>query len=463
MTATTCTTAFSNPPTAKPKDNPMLAMMQEAFLHFVWRTGRFRQERLITTTGEPIAVLRRGHYSGHAGPDFTGSRVRIDGTEWHGHVEMHLYASEWYRHRHQDDPAYDATILHVVWEEDRPVFRRDGTRVPCLEIRRHVEPGLLSRYHRLVADGNGIPCKFTLREVPDITKRAMLDRALAERLERKAREVLESHRLLQGDWEETAWLHLAGGLGIPVNADPMQRLVRALPLRLLRRHAGSPVQLEALLFGMAGMLEGTFQEDHPNLLRREFEFLRAKYVLQPMDASQWKFLRMRPAAFPTLRIARLAALAGCQENLLANMLACMGPREWIHSIEVPVHPYWTHHHRFGHPSSPAIKTLGRSLGEGLAINVLAPVLFAYGKSRGESKWTEKAVDILSALPAEDNRLITKWKAYEMPLRSAVDSQGILELQSQYCAPRRCVHCAIGCRLILDARRGVPVIAEEALV
>ena len=438
-------------------------MLQEAFLHFVWRTGRFRQQGLFSTTGEAITVVKRGHYAGHAGPDFTGSRIGIDGTVWHGHVEMHLYASEWYRHRHQDDPAYEATVLHVVWEEDRPVYRRDGTRLPCLEIRRHVEPGLLARYHRLVADGNGIPCKYTLREVPAITKRAMIDRAAAERLERKAAEVAENLRLLQGDWEETVWLHLAGGLGIPVNADPMHRLARSLPFNLLRRHAGAPLQLEALLFGMAGLLETDFEEEHPRQLQKEFAFLRSKYGLKPMEVSQWKYLRMRPTAFPTLRIARLAALAGCQDNLLANMMASANPREWINSLEVPIHPYWTHHYRFGQTSTPSIKTLGRSAAESLAINVLAPVLFAYGKARGESKWTEKALDVWSALPAEDNRTVAKWKAYDMPLRSALDSQGLLELQSRYCAPRRCVHCAIGCRLILDARRGVPVIAEEAEV
>lgn len=443
--------------------NLLLPMLQEAFLHFVWRTGRFRQQGLFTTNGESISVIRRGHYAGHAGPDFTGSRVSIDGTVWHGHVEMHLYASEWYRHRHQEDPAYDATILHVVWEEDRPVFRRDGTRLPCLELRRHVEPGLLARYHHLVADGNGIPCKYTLRDVPDITKRAMIDRAAAERLERKAQEVIAHLELLQGNWEETAWLCLAGGLGIPANSDPMHRLARSLPLSLLRRHAGAPLQLEALLFGMAGLLEEECNEEHPARLRQEFDFLRVKYGLQPMEASLWKFLRMRPSAFPTLRIARLAALAGCQDNLLANMLACANPREWIHSLEVPVHPYWTHHHRFGQVSTPSIKTLGRSAAEGLAINVLAPVLFAYGRVRAESKWTTKALDVWTALPAEENKAVAKWKAYGMPLLTALDSQGLLELQSKYCAPRRCVNCSIGCRIILEARQGVPVIAEEAVV
>ena len=437
--------------------------MQESFLHFIWRTGRFHQQQLRTTSGQSVSVIRRGQYQGYAGPDFSGSHLRIGDTLWHGHVEMHIFASEWYKHKHQDDPAYEATVLHVVWEEDQPVFRRDGSRLPCLELKQRVDPNLLARYQRLVYDGNGIPCKFTLNEVPHLTKRSMLDRVLIERLERKARLVLETLKQQEGDWEETAWLHLAAGLGMPVNSEPMLQLTRSMPLRFLKRYAHAPLQIEALLFGQAGMLDAEFTEPYPKSLQKEFQFLQAKHQLRPMPVNRWKYLRMRPVAFPSLRIARLASLATHQENALANMLAASNPNEWINSLEVLVHPYWTKHYRFGLRSPALIKSLGKGAAEGLVINVLAPMLYAYGQARGESRWQEKAVDVLMATGVEKNAVTRKWKDFEMPLRTAADSQSLLELQKMYCTPRRCIHCAIGCHLITTLRKGNPILMEEPQV
>lgn len=438
--------------------------MQEKFLHFVWRTGRFDQQQLQTTSGESLTILRRGHYHGHAGPDFNGAHIRIGHTIWHGQVEMHLFASEWYRHKHHEDPNYDGTILHVVWEEDQPVFRRDGTRVPCLELKRRVDRPLLARYERLIHDGNGIPCKFALPELDAITKRSMLDRALIERLDRRADDILHTFTQQHNDWQETAWLHLAAGLGLPINQEPMLQVARTLPLRFLQRYAAHPLQVEALVFGQAGLLQQDWQDAYPRRLSQEYRFLQHKHPeLTPIPPERWKYLRMRPVAFPNLRLARLAAMALRQENALGNLLSAQTPMEWLNSLDGLVHPYWTKHYRFDLASPALIKHLGRDASHSLVINVASPLLYAYGRQRGESRWQEKALDFLSRIPAERNAIIAKWLPLNMPLTCAAESQAILELQKMYCAPRRCLDCAIGCRLVAEIRKGEPLRVEEVLM
>lgn len=438
------------------------SIMQEQLLHYVWRTGRFDQQRLATTTGQSVQVLRRGVYHGHAGPDFSGAHIRVGDTVWHGHVEMHIYASEWYRHRHHLDPAYDGTILHVVWEEDQAVFRQDGTRLPCVELRKRVDHRLLTRYERLVHDGNGIPCKYALHQVSDIVRKSMLDRVLVERLDRKADAILATLGQQKEDWEETVWQHLAAGFGIPSNQEPLAQVARSLPLRFLKKYAHDPLSVEALLFGQAGMLEEDFQEEYPLKLQREYRFLRRKHELPDPPSLRWNFLRLRPVSFPTLRLARLASVAVRQENLLANVLMASTPQEWVHSLDAGVNPYWTRHYRFGVQTPASIKQLGDASSRSLVINVMAPLLFAYGRHRHESRYQEKALRFLEQIPAEQNRILDKWKPLPMPLKTAFDGQALLELQHRYCTPRRCLECAIGCQLIADIRRQEPTRVEDIL-
>ncbi len=424
--------------------------MQENFLHFVWRTGRFDQQHLRTTAGKSISLFRRGIYDGHAGPDFTNAHLRIGDTVWHGHIEMHVFASEWYQHKHQEDPNYDGTVLHVVWEEDQPVFRRDGTRLPCLEMKPLVHPSLLGQYQRLIQDGNGIPCKFRLPEIPDLVKSSMLDRVLIERLEHKADRIQHLLEQQEGDWEQTTFITLAHGLGIPANAEPLEQLARQLPLRLLQRYRHNPIQVDAMILGMAGLLREDDCTEYPRQLWKESQFILRKHHLKPLTANRWKYLRMRPVSFPDLRLARLSGLVIHHENWLANILYAANAREWMNSLEVGLHPYWTTHYRLGKASSPRIKTLGKSMAQTLVINVMIPILYTYGRSRGESIWQEKALELLSKLPAEQNAIMKTWTQYGIRPTSAADSQALLQLRQAYCLKRKCLHCALGCHLIKEA-------------
>jgi Protein of unknown function (DUF2851) len=266
--------------------------MRESFLHFLWRWRRFDHQNLYTTQGESLEIQYPGEWNTHAGPDFFNARIRLGETIWAGNVEIHLQASEWLAHSHDSDRAYDNVILHVVLEEDQPVLRTTGERIPCLELKGRIPGRILETYQRLEHERAWIPCQNFFSQTPDIVRLNWLDRLLVERLEQKTAAIEAMLERTGNHWEESFYRLLARNFGLKVNAEPFEALARSLPLTIISRHKNNPWQVEALLFGQAGLLEQPMQEDYPNALAREYRFLRHKYQLMPLSAEQWKFLRL---------------------------------------------------------------------------------------------------------------------------------------------------------------------------
>jgi len=418
--------------------------MKEEFLHFLWHYLRFDLAGLRTTEGEDLQILHPGTPNTDAGPDFVHARLRIGPTEWAGHVEMHLKASDWLKHGHSSDPAYDNVILHVVFEEDEPVLNRAGQRIPCLCLRSRIPPKLSQTYQKLVHNQQWIPCQHAIHQVDEHRRKLWLDRLMVERLEHKTRAMAERLERNGGDMEETFYQLLASSLGGRVNAEPLARLAEIAPLKLLQRHRTDPLQLEAILFGQAGLLEEAGEEeDYPMRLRREYAYLQHKYGLHPMHPPEWKFMRMRPANFPTVRIAQLATLLRQSDHLLSKALAVRQAREVEHMLEVKVSSYWQTHYRFGKPSIKRNKRLGRGTIHLVIINTLVPFLFLYGRRMGDGAFEERALALVQQLPAEDNAVIRRWSSLGLRPDSAFQSQALLQLYSHYCKPKRCLSCAIG--------------------
>ena len=430
--------------------------MREDFIHYLWRLARFDLRDLRTTEGEALTIQQFGVHNHHAGPDFDDARLTIGGIRWAGRVEMHLKSSDWYLHGHPDDPAYDAVILHVVLEEDRPVFRRDGTRLPCLELRGRIPAGIRNTYWRLLHNERWVPCAGLLDGVPASVRAVWLQRVLAERLEARADAFMERWHGADRDWEAAFFQLLARGMGGKVNGDALEMLARSLPLRILQKHKHSLLQLEALLFGQSGLLPAPEADEDPYLvrLRREYALLRVKYDLQPLPATGWRFLRMRPHNFPTLRIAQLACLYHRSGQFFGKALAAADVRELRNMFEVSLSNYWREHYRFGSRTTRGERRLGDATVRSLLINTVAPALIAYGRHRGEERWRERALDILSALPAEENTVLRGWRKAGWPAADAGESQALLELKANYCAATRCTECAVGCH-ILNRRNGDP--------
>ena len=426
--------------------------MREDLLHYVWRLLRFDQSSLLTTQGEPVEILRRGSLNPNAGPDFLNARLRIGETVWAGNVEMHLSSSEWLRHGHQHDRAYDTVLLHVVLDEDVPIYRPDGSRIPCVELRRRIPPRLFNTYLRLIHNEHWIPCQYHFYKASELTKNMFLDRILIERLERKTEEIGQLLIRNGNDWDNTFVQYLARYLAGPKNNEAAEELMRGLPVKLFAKHADQPLAAEALVFGQSGLLEDSSEEAFPRQLLQEYRFLAAKYRLTSLRPQRWKFLRMRPAGFPTVRLAQLAAILRQYPRPFHRVLAAGNPEE-LRSLfdEVRPLPYWNTHYRFGQESIECEKTIGRTTVDSLLINVVAPFLWHYADRRGNCHERDRALQLLEALPAENNKIIRGWKALGESPDSAYRSQSLLQLKKEYCDRNRCVDCAIG-NTILSGRR-----------
>lgn len=423
--------------------------MREDFLHFLWRQARFDLRDLRTTCGSTISIQDFGRHNQDAGPDFSGGQLRLDGLQWAGNIEMHVRASQWYDHGHETDPAYDNVILHVVLEDDRPVFRRNGDRIPCLELKGRIPVGLLKSYWRMQNNEDWIPCQGQLHLVDDATRRAFLETILSERLTVRAQRFSDRLVATDRDWEEAFYQSLARALGGRVNAEAMDMLARSVPLRALLKHKHSLLQLEAMLFGQSGLLpdKKAEEENYITLLRREYALLKTKHSLRPIPRTAWRYLRLRPNNFPTVRIAQFAAMLHRTGQLFGKSLAAASAKELVNMFEVKLSNYWRTHYRFGKEVKAGERKLGTSSIRSILINTIAPALVAYGDYRGEKRYRDRGRSLLLELPAEENRILRRWSQLGFSARDAAESQALLRLKMEYCDRSRCLDCAIGCHLL----------------
>ncbi|GAC1370344.1 MAG: DUF2851 family protein [Hymenobacter sp.] len=431
--------------------------MREEFLHYIWQHQYFNKAGLCTADGEEIQVLRPGHRNADAGPDFLNARLRLGDVEWNGAVEIHLRASDWARHCHQTDAKYDQVVLHVVGRYDADVARTNGSRIPVLALDGRLDPELLARYRALAeapTAAAALPCAPLLGLVPEITKTMMTERALLERVERKAAALGGLHQVLGQDWEATAYHALMAAFGFQKNSEPLARLAKAVPLAVLRRHRHDPHQLEALLFGQAGLLaenEETAPDEYIRDLRQEYEFLRHKYALgaAALESHEWNYLRLRPANFPAVRLGQLVGLLHARPALFDALLTAQSVAALAEFFRAPAPAYWRAHFRPGRPGK--VPGLGRGSIDLLITNVVVPLRVAYAALVGQPALVESSVALLAQLPPEHNQYTDVYQALGFAHRTAADSQGLLALHKTYCTPRRCLHCAIGSRLVQQPR------------
>jgi hypothetical protein len=411
-------------------------MKHEELLHYAWQYQVYTQDNLRTEDGLSLCIFKTGMPHVHAGPDFMNARMLIDGIHWAGQVEVHIYASDWYRHRHHLDPNYDNVILHVVWENDKPVFRQDGTLLPTLSLKTRIPSNLSTTYYRLKSSHRDIPCEAQAKTASRTARIAMLDRALSQRLQRKAEEINRMYRETGNDPDETAYRLLLKNFGFHLNNENFYRLSLSLPFRLIGRYREQPFQMESILFGMAGLLESPVDSYARDLSVEFRHFLNKHSIAEPaLKRSDWKFLRTRPRNFPTLRLAQLSALLSTAFDTMTETVLCYS---WETSA------YWQHHYDFGKEArlSSIDKTAVRNH---LRINVQVPLLMAFKELRQD--YAERAMEILGQCPVEQNAIVRKWSKFTLPLENAGDSQALIEQYTQLCTPRSCLRCPIGIELL----------------
>lgn len=421
--------------------------MTEDLLHFIWKFKLLRPISLCTTDNLPLQIIRTGEHNTHAGPDFSNGRIKLGDTEWAGNVEIHRLSSEWDRHNHQWDKAYDTVILHVVHTHDKEVFNSKNQPVPCLELKNYLEPGLLEKYESLYKNRQEIPCGTAFSQCKDTVRGPWLERVLVERLETKTAFIKELFEFSQRNWDETFYLLLCRSFGFKVNAEPFLQLGRQTPLHTLLKYSGNPLQVEALLLGQSGLLEGEFKEEYPLELQKEYAFLKHKHGLQPVAGQSWKFLRMRPGNFPTIRIAQMAAFIGQYQHAFSKITEAEKIEDVKKLFTVKASPWWNTHYTLKEPSITQEKKLGDSSIESILVNTVCPILFFYGKERKEETLCEKALDWYSALKPESNQVTRLFEKLDFKPAHAAHSQALLQLNEGYCKKKKCLQCGIGTALL----------------
>lgn len=433
--------------------------MQEALLHHIWKFRLFDMNQLSTVGGESVEITHPGKHNTDSGPDFFDARIKIADTLWAGNVELHIKTSDWQKHNHQHDVAYDNVILHVVFDDDVKGGSGSGggsgspVNIPILELKSRISENLLKSFDTLMLNQNKIPCSGSISTVDEFTISNWLDRLLIERLEHKTKSIEAMLQQNQNNWEETFYVHLARNFGFKINAVPFELLARSLPLQHLAKHKSELFQIEALLFGQAGLLQSDFNDEYPSRLRKEYYFLKAKFSLQNMDAHLWKFMRLRPVNFPTIRIAQFAQLIYNSSHLFSKLLEIKNAKQAHDLFDVEVSDYWKTHFMFDKETTPAPKDvsgdkhLGKTSVENILINTFVPFLFYYGKQKGILKIQNRALEFLENINAEKNNITDKWTSLKVKCDNAYKSQALIQLYNFYCSEKKCLSCAVGNKIL----------------
>ncbi len=433
--------------------------MTEEFLYHIW-SSRMCGPDLVTTGGEPVQVLDPGTRNHDAGPDFFNARIRVGNTLWAGNVEIHVRAGDWNQHGHQHDASYRNVVLHVVYEAGSDASS-GFPRIPMVELRHYVGTDAAEKYGYLHRSGDTIPCRRLIDGARPEAIESCMTRMGQERLAGKAARVGRLVEANDGDREQAFHQLLARNFGFRLNAEPFEWLARIVPVRYIRRQRDNLFQIESMLFGAAGLLDGPFTDRYPKALREEFRFLQRKYGIESMKGHAWKFARTRPMNFPTVRIAQFAMWHYRQGGNLGAMLENPDAGNLASMFRAGTSEYWVGHFRFDKPARKSEKRLGDDSIANILINTVVPFLTQYGQVRGRDALVESARVLLRELPPEENAATRTWARLGVRARHAFDSQALLHLKSCYCASHRCLDCNIG-RSLLSPRRAGTVSARQTI-
>ena len=417
--------------------------MNEDFLHYVWLYKMFSKVDFKTTGNEHLSIIKSGLHNKNAGPDFLNAQLKIDGQTWIGNVEIHLKASDWYLHNHEKDLNYDAVILHVVWENDVAIYMKNNKPIPTLVLKNFIDETVLNKYKNLfLAPTTWLPCKNAISTVDKFIFNNWKERLFFDRLERKSEEINTLLQQENNNFEAVLFQLLIKNFGLKVNGNSFLRLAQSVDYSVIKKLSFHANQLAALLFGQAGFLEEETEDDYQKELRKEYDYLKHKFKLNHIPKNEFSFFRMRPNNFPTIRIAQLVALFHKHQNLFSKLIALDNLEEFYELFTVVVNPFWQTHYNFDSISKKSPKKITTSFVDLLIINTIIPLQFLYQKSRGEVD-EEFFLVLLKKMKPEKNSIISKFFEIGVSSKNAFDTQALLELKNNYCAPKRCLECAIG--------------------
>ena len=413
----------------------------EQLLHYVWKHKIFPLKELKTTTGQQVEVIDTGLANTDAGPDFFNAKLKLDGVLWIGNIEIHERSSDWFKHGHHADAGYNSVILHIASEIDTEISRSNGERIPQIQL--ICPEAVRTNYKELLETDSYPPCYRIIPSLPPFTAHSWMTALQMERFEQKATLLKERLKRCQGNWEDAFFITLARNFGFGLNGDAFETWAHRLPFRAVDKHRNDLFQIEAIFFGQAGILEDSDGDGYYLRLKKEYTYLQHKFGLIPMDASLWRFLRLRPANFPHIRIAQLACLYHRAYGLLSRIMETETLQGVRDILKGGTSEYWLTHYTFGGSSPSRPKTLSNTSLDLLIINTVVTFLYAYGLHKGNRVLCARAGSFLEELKAENNYITHMWEQCGMKASNAADSQALIQLKKEYCDKKKCLYCRIG--------------------
>ncbi|WP_374175171.1 DUF2851 family protein [Flavobacterium tructae] len=419
--------------------------MKEDFLHYLWRFKKFETLDLRTTQNEPLIIIKTGDYLELSGPDFFNAQIKIGSQKWAGNIEIHLKSSDWYVHAHEKDTAYDNVILHVVWEHDTEIFRKNNTEIPVLVLKEYTSKEILTNYNALIAPKSWIFCEKNITEIEEFVFKNWQERLFFERLERKAAFIYDLLEEYQQDWEAVLFSLFARNFGLNTNGNSFLQMAKSLPFSMVRKESFEVENLEALFFGTIGLLDADKEDVYFTDLKIRYYYLLNKYQLKKRHIDPIQFYKHRPDNFPTIRLSQLANLYQ-KQNLFSKIIAAKSVEEVRKLLIVSTNPYWQNHYQFDKESSRKPKVLSRAFIDLLIVNTIIPLQFAYAATRDESI-SEELISFMNQVAPESNAIISKFEFFGVKVENAFETQALLELKKEYCNQKACLRCALGIELL----------------
>ena len=420
--------------------------MKEDFLHYVWQYKKFDFSNLKTAQNENLTIINSGFYSQLAGPDFFNAQIQIDSQKWAGNVEIHVKSSDWYVHNHEKDANYDSVILHVVWQHDTPIFRKDNSEIAVLEIQQYVLDKELDNYNKLATSKSWIYCENEIASTDNFVFKNWLERLFFERLERKMFPINQLLLQTGNNWEAVLFAMLAKNFGLNTNGDIFLKIANSIPFAIIRKESFEAENLEALLLGRANLLNDSKQDLYYNEMQQRYNYIKVKHQLTDVFINEVQFFKHRPDNFPTIRLVQLAQLYHLQQNLFSQLITIRSAEECYKLFNVNVSVYWETHYQFDKISPKKRKALSKAFIDLLLINTIIPLQFAYQKSQGK-EISEDIMTLLSKIAPEKNAILDKFALFDVKSSNAFETQALLQLKNEYCNYKKCLQCAVGLNLL----------------
>ncbi|WP_430615110.1 DUF2851 family protein [Flavobacterium sp. JP2137] len=416
--------------------------MKEAFLHYIWQYKQFKFTDLYTEQGECLQLIRTGDYTQQAGPDFFNGQIVLDGQLWAGNIEIHVKASDWYVHRHQQDENYDNVILHVVWEYDMPVLRQDHSEISVLVLSKYVEEQLLARYAQLSLQKKWIYCEDFIGQMEAFKRDKWLETLFFERLERKVLPIQQRALQTHSDWEAVFFCQIAQGFGLNINAGAFLQMAQSLPIKIIQKERQSTAHLEALFLGKTNILKANHQEHYGKDLWKTWRYLAQKYQLDVDDAIQVTYFKLHPDNFPTIRLSQLAGVLSRHASLFDAVLQCRSKEDYYRTFATTTTAYWKNHYVLDRESPEKNKRTTTAFVDLLIVNTVIPLTYAYHRSKG-TDCSEQILDLISSIKPEKNNIINHFARLGVKVESSFDTQSLLQLKKRYCEAKKCLNCGVG--------------------